>query len=303
MPMFFMDAHTELRVTNKNYLKAVNLYVWEAYQQDNIGSDVSTKAFLGTGRKTIRAKIRTNDEGILAGMQEATWLLNKLALRIIKAEKDGSILRKGEYILEIEGRTSVVLSVERTLLNLFQRMSGVATKTKRLSGKMPKGVRLLATRKTLWGLLDKRAVTLGGGGTHRLNLGDAILIKENHIALVSNLKRSLKRIFSRASKVRFVEIELESPKEVEGFLEIYEKLKKMLREGDGIVVMLDNFTPVEIKKVIQPLAQAGIFVELSGGINEKNIARYNIAGVSAISSGSITTQAPNLDFSMQVAAK
>lgn len=157
--MFFMDAHTQLRVTNKTYLKAVRLYVWEAYQLDNTGSDVSTRAFLGSGRKTIRAKIRANDEGILAGMQEAAWLLKKLGLRIIKAKKDGARLKKGNYILEIEGRTSVILGAERTLLNLLQRMSGVATKTKRLSSKMPKGVKLLATRKTLWGLLDKRAVT------------------------------------------------------------------------------------------------------------------------------------------------
>lgn len=301
--MFFMDAHTQLRVTNKTYLKAVRLYVWEAYQLDNTGSDVSTRAFLGSGRKTIRAKIRANDEGILAGMQEAAWLLKKLGLRIIKAKKDGARLKKGNYILEIEGRTSVILGAERTLLNLLQRMSGVATKTKRLSSKMPKGVKLLATRKTLWGLLDKRAVTLGGGGTHRLHLGDAILIKENHIVLASNLKRSLKRVFKRAGKVRFVEIEFESPEEVEGFLKLYEKLKKLLREGDGIVVMLDNFTPRDVKKVIKPLTEAGIFVELSGGINERNISRYNIAGISAVSSGSITTQAPNLDFSLQVSNK
>lgn len=301
--MFFMDAHTQLRVTNKTYLKAVRLYVWGAYQLDNTGSDVSTRAFLGSGRKTIRVKIRANDEGILAGMQEAAWFLKKLGLKIVKAKKDGAKIRKGENILVMKGRASVILGAERTLLNLLQRMSGVATKTKRLSSKMPKGVKLLATRKTLWGLLDKRAVTLGGGGTHRLNLGDAILIKENHIALASNLKRSLKRIFKRAGKVRFVEIEFESPEEVKGFLNLHEKLKKLLREGDEIVVMLDNFTPRDVKKVIKPLAEAGIFVELSGGINERNISRYNIAGISAASSGSITTQANNLDFSLQVVDK
>jgi nicotinate-nucleotide pyrophosphorylase (carboxylating) len=301
--MFFMDAHTELRVTNKTYLKALSIYVWKAYRLDNTGSDISTRAFLGTGRRKIKAKIRSNDEGILAGMQEAAWFLKKLGLRIVKAKKDGAKIRKGADILVIEGRTSVILGAERTLLNLLQRMSGVATKTKRLSSKMPKGVKLLATRKTLWGILDKRAVTLGGGGTHRLHLGDAILIKENHVALASNLKRSLKRVFKRAAKVRFAEIELESVEEVEGFLTLHEELKRLLRDGDGIVVMLDNFTPREVKKVIKQLAEAGIFVELSGGINERNISRYNIAGVSAVSSGSITTQAANLDLSLQVVDK
>ena len=112
-----------------------------------------------------------------------------------------------------------------------------------------------------------------------------------------------KRILKKSGKVRFVEIELESPEEVKGFLELYDDLKKYLREGDGIVVMLDNFTPREVKKIIRPLAEAGIFVELSGGINERNILRYNIAGVSAVSSGAITTKAPNLDFSLQVMDK
>jgi len=301
--MFFMDAHSQLRVTNKTYLKAVQLYVWGAYRLDNTGSDVSTKAFLGTGRKKIRAKIRANEDGILAGMQEAAWLLKKLGLKIIKSRKDGVKLKKGNNIIEIEGRASVILAAERTILNLLQRMSGVATKTKRFSVKMPKGIKLLATRKTLWGLLDKRAVTLGGGGTHRLNLGDAILIKENHVALASNLTRSLKRVFKRSKKVRFVELEFESPEEVEGFLVVYPKLKKYLREGDGVVAMLDNFTPSDVKKVIKELVKADIFVELSGGISERNVSRYNIVGVSAISSGSITTQAPNLDFSLQIVDK
>ncbi len=295
-----MDAHTELRLTNKAYLKHVQLYVWEALKLDNPDFDISTRAFLGSGRQKIRAKIRSNDDGILAGMQEAFWLLKKSKLKILKAKKDGAKLKKGENILEIEGRASVILGIERTLLNLLQRMSGVATKTKKLSSKMPKGVKLLATRKTLWGLLDKRAVTLGGGGTHRLHLGDAILIKENHITLATNLKRSLKRAFKYSRKVRFVEIEFESPEEVKGFLKIYGSLKKYLREGDAIIVMLDNFTPSDVKKVIKPLVEEGIFVELSGGINERNISRFNIAGVSAISSGSITSQAGNLDFSLQI---
>lgn len=301
--MFFMDAHTQLRLTNKLYLKAVLLYVWGAYLLDKPGTDVSTKAFLGAASQKVKARIRTNEEGVLAGMQEAEWFLKKLKIKITEAKKDGSKIKKGEDILKIEGRASAILGAERTLLNLLQRMSGVATKTKRVSTKMPKGVKLLATRKTLWGLLDKRAVTLGGGGTHRLHLRDAILIKENHITLASNLKRSLKRTLRRADQVRFVEIEFESPDEVNEFLKLYKKIKKLLREGDGIVVMLDNFTPRDIRNVIQPLIQAGIFVELSGGINERNISKYNIAGVSAISSGSITSQANNLDFSMQVDKK
>lgn len=298
--MYFMDAHSRLQLSDKTYLKAVQLYVWGAYLLDSPKADVSTKAFLGAARQTITAKVRANEDGILAGMQEAEWFLNKLGLKIQQSKKDGVRLKKGEVFLEIEGRASVILAAERTLLNLLQRMSGVATKTKRLKLKMPKGVRLLATRKTLWGLLDKRAVSLGGGYTHRLDLSDAILIKDNHISLSPKLKRSLKRAFKRASHARFLEIELQSVQQAEEFLGLFARLKKLLREEDEMVVMLDNFSPRDVRKVIKPLVEACLYVELSGGISERNVARYNIAGVSAISSGALTTRADNLDMSLQV---
>jgi len=168
--------------------------------------------------------------------------------------------------------------------------------------KLPKTIKLLATRKTLWGLLDKRAVVVGGGGTHRLSLSDAILVKENHITLSKNFKKSLKSALKKVTKTRFVEIEFETLEQVENFIELYEKLKKVTKGNQEVAVMLDNFTPAQVKKIVKPLKEAGVHVELSGGINEKNISRYNIGGVSAISSGAITTQAHNLDMSLNVVA-
>lgn len=296
-----MDASSQLTIHNTAYLKVLEVYVWQAYKLDQPFLDVSTKAFLGRKSYSAIARIQANEEGVLAGIQEAEWFLQKLGLKLLRTKKDGSWLKKNDVVLEFQGKASVILGAERTLLNLLQRMSGVATKTKKLAAKMPKGVRLLATRKTLWGLLDKRAVSLGGGATHRLNLSDAILIKENHIALSSNFKKSLKNAFKKSANVRFLELELESVREVEVFLNLYPSLEKLLREGDGIVVMLDNFTPAQVKRVIQPLRKAGIFVELSGGINERTVHRYHIGGIFAISSGSITTQANNLDMSLQIA--
>lgn len=300
--MFFMNpfSGTKLQLLDDNYLKAAHLYVWGAYLLDNPKKDVSTKAFLGAARQTVMAQVRANEEGILAGMQEAEWLLGKLGLSVVYAKKDGARLKKGEVFLKIRGRASIILGAERTLLNLLQRMSGVATKTRRLKIKMPKGVRLLATRKTLWGPLDKRAVMLGGGETHRLNLGDAILIKDNHRALSSNFKKSLKRAFKRASYGNFLEVELQSVQEAEEFLGLFRKMNRTLGEKAQVVAMLDNFTPRDIRKVIKSLADAGLFVEVSGGVNERNITRYNIAGVSAISSGALTTRADNLDMSLQI---
>ena len=97
-------------------------------------------------------------------------------------------------------------------------MSGVATATNSLSSELPNSIKLLATRKTLWGMLDKRAVAVGGGGTHRLNLNDAILIKENHLTLSSDLKKDLRRVFKKAKKAKFIEIEVEDLNEVMDFI-------------------------------------------------------------------------------------
>jgi len=297
-----MDAQIELKPKNKAYLDALDTYVLEAYEMDFPNKDISTQAFLGRASKKVRAKIISNEEGVLAGMQEAEWFLKEIGIEVVKSKKDGAFIKKGSIVMELKGSAAKMLGLERTILNLLQRMSGVATKTKKMVAKLPKCIKLLATRKTLWGLLDKRAVVVGGGGTHRLDLSDAILIKENHIGLAKNFKKSLKSVLKKVSKTRFVEIELESLDQVEEFLKFYKKLKKVTKGNKKVVVMLDNFTPAKIKKVIKPLVKAGVNVELSGGINEKNISRYNIGGVSAISSGAITTQAHNLDMSMSMVA-
>lgn len=298
--MFFMDARERLQLSDPDYQKAVQLYVWGAYLLDHPKRDVSTKAFLGTGRETVLAQVQANEEGVLAGLQEAEWLIGRLGLTVLRAKKDGSVLKKGEVFLEFRGRAAAVLGVERTLLNLLQRMSGVATKTRRLKIKLSKGMRLLATRKTLWGPLDKRAVVLGGGESHRLNLSDAILIKDNHLALSDNFAKSLRRAFKRASYGRFIEVELQTVQQVSEFLPLYKKYGRLLSDNNLPAVMLDNFSPRDIRKVIRQLNEMGLFVEISGGITEKNATRYNIAGVSAVSSGAITACAENLDMSLQI---
>jgi len=300
--MFFMDAQIELKPKNEAYLDALDTYILEAYELDVPKGDISTKAFLGRASKKVKAKLVANEEGVLAGIQEAKWFLEELKITVSKAKKDGALIKKGTVIMELHASASKILAVERTLLNLLQRMSGIASKTKKMASKLPKTIKLLATRKTLWGALDKRAVVVGGGGTHRLNLSDAILIKENHIVLAKNFKKSLKATLKKVRKTRFVEIEFETVEQVQEFLELYKKLKKVTKGNEEVAVMLDNFTPSEVKRVIKPLKEAGVHVELSGGINEKNISRYNIGGVSAISSGALTTQAHNLDISLQVMA-
>lgn len=307
-----MDSAKELNLKNSAYKKAVELYVWEAYLDDVGKGDITTKYFVSKKRKKVIAEVITNESGILSGIQEAEWFLKKIGIKIIKTKsllrgrsKDGASIKSGQVIMRLSGTAKKILMAERTVLNLLQRMSGVATATNKLSSKLPKNIKLLATRKTLWGLLDKRAVTVGGGGTHRLNLNDAILIKENHLTLSSDLKKDLRRVLKKSKKVKFIEIELENLSEVMDFITIYDQLKIKKQ----IVVMLDNFSPDTVKRAIsllkkspsERLGRAGkVSIELSGGIDENNIKKYAIKGVSAISSGAITTKAPNLDISLNI---
>ncbi|MBN2096243.1 carboxylating nicotinate-nucleotide diphosphorylase [Candidatus Peregrinibacteria bacterium] len=291
-----LDASRSLNPDSVFYKKELILYVWQVYLNDLGKGDVTTNIFVPRKRQIVEAEIIAKEGGLLTGIAEAEWFLKKLGIRITHHKKDGMKVLKGDVIMKLKGRADAILSAERTLLNLLQRMSGVATATSRLASKLPRSIKLLATRKTLWGDLDKRAVAIGGGGTHRLNLADAILIKENHIALTNNLEKSLKRVFKRAKKVRFIEIELENLKQVLEFTAICKKI----RLPKKLVVMLDNFKPSDVRKAVLILREIDVLVEVSGGITEKNIKQYAIKGVSAVSSGAITNKAASLDFSLNL---
>jgi nicotinate-nucleotide pyrophosphorylase (carboxylating) len=295
--MFFMNAASELTCKNRVYREAMELYIWGAYLQDLNKDDITTKYFVPKKRKKVIARIILNENGVLAGIEEAEWFLDHVGIDIIKSRKDGTKAKKGDVIMKIEGKAYLILAAERTLLNLLQRMSGVATATNRLASKIPKNIKLLATRKTLWGIMDKKAVVIGGGGTHRLNLSDAVLIKDNHLALSMRLKKELKKVFKKTKRSRFVEIEFDNIKDADSFLEIFGILKT---KGQKIVVMLDNFSLPDIKKIVPKLKKAGLYTEVSGGINEKNIKKYCIKGVTAISSGAITGKADCLDISLSI---
>ncbi|MFH1012670.1 MAG: hypothetical protein V1760_02890, partial [Candidatus Peregrinibacteria bacterium] len=153
----------------------------------------------------------------------------------------------------------------------------------------------------LWGLLDKRAVAVGGGNTHRLSLNDAILVKDNHLLLTpKKFEKQWKRVLKRSGKVRFVELELDNFQDIRTFVEIHHGLPSRLKSRGNIIVMLDNFAPVDIKKAVKLLKPTGATIEVSGGITADNIRRYAVSGVSAISSGAITMRAPSLDLSLEI---
>jgi nicotinate-nucleotide pyrophosphorylase (carboxylating) len=201
-------------------------------------------------------------------------------------------------VLEMVGDARTMLSIERTLLNLLTRMSGIATATSRLIEKVRRAgykTRIACTRKVAPGLsyFDKRAVMLGGGDTHRLHLDDLIIIKDNHLAVVGDVGEAIKRVRQAVSFSKKIEIEVSTEKEA----------LEAVRAGADIV-MLDNFSPHQIKETIMLLEKERlrdkILVEASGGINEGNVLEFAATGVDILSLGEITDSVKTLDMSLDV---
>lgn len=264
----------------------------------------------------IEAFVISNSTGMLAGIQEAVYFLVasdpafKPRLGLLKADfmkKDGEGISPGDIILRLKGNVQDVLKVERILLNLLQRMSGIATITHQyvdLLERLGCHALLVPTRKTVWGLLDKRAVVIGGGGTHRLDLSDAVMIKDNHLSILGHNIPYMIGVCAN-NPGRFLEIEVETKEQA---LEAARAFKKLHVPG-GLsvpgVIMFDNMKGSQIRESIQALAEAGfssdmLLYEASGGIRLDNIENYANAGVDIISVGEITHSAVSLDFSMDI---
>ena len=256
---------------------------------EDIGRGDITSALLP--KKRISARIIAKEGGILAGAAHARriFLLKGCRTRIIVG--DGRRIRGGQKILQISGTPQGILSCERTALNLLSRMSGIATETDELARKIPGKIQVYATRKTAPGLrlFDKEAVEIGGGKRHRMSLDEAILIKDNHIAVAGSIEELL-----AAAKKRHKRTEIEVEKKEDAII--------AARAGAD-VIMLDNFTPVGISRTVDALKRRGlrkkVILEASGGITSKNIARFARTGVDRISVGAITNAARGLDFSLE----
>ena len=214
----------------------------------------------------VTARIMSKNKGILAGIQEVEYFLvdsdsafkprlGKLEVNFLK--DDGAVVAENETVMTMTGDVRDILKVERTLLNLLGRMSGVATLTRSFVERAGK-VLVTPTRKTLWGWLDKRACVVGGGGTHRLALDDAILVKDNHrAAFAGNLELLLLELLQRAAdiKPRFIEIEVESAKEALVAAETYKEWQKKNEASKKIpfCIMFDNVPSGEIREAITML--------------------------------------------------
>ncbi len=261
-----------------------------SYLRDDLGyGDITTDSIIG--ESDAEAVILAKEAGVLAGMEEALLLLEHFGLCFSQKRDDGKAFEKGEVLLEISGRAKSILNIERVLLNIFMKMSGIATTTKRAVEIADRyGVRVACTRKTTpgFGYFEKKAVKLGGGLTHRFHLDDLILIKDNHLVLVE-LEGAIAR--AKENFTKKVEVEVASAEEA----------VKACNAGADIV-MLDNFTPEQVEHALLLINQSGhdVTVEVSGGITIENLNSYAKLKPDIISLSYITTAARWIDMSLKL---
>ena len=246
------------------------------------------------GQKEITAEIITRQDAIVAGANFAKQIfsLNGCSVKIVT--NDGKKAKANQSILRIKGKAYSILACERTALNLLSRMCGIATNTNHLVSIIKKNKsksNLFATRKTAPGLrqFDKIAVEIGGGRKHRMSLDESILIKDNHISV-----EPLETLIQKAKKTRKkIEVEVENQNDA-----------ILVAQLGVTIIMLDNFTPKDIKKTIKKMKELKLLkyvkLEASGRINEKNIAQYAKTGVDMISVGEITNSSLGIDLSLEI---
>lgn len=263
------------------------------------------KEDIGSGDHTSRSTIPSNaintasliikDDGVLAGVDLAIKIFASVdkRLKVSAYKKDGTPVKKGDIAFTVRGSARSILTAERVVLNCMQRMSGIATMThKYVTLCKPYKTKVLDTRKTSPGLraMEKWAVRIGGGHNHRFGLYDMILIKNNHIDFAGGIQPAIESAnkYLKRKKLKLqIEIEARNLKEVNEILAI----------GKVNRILLDNFSIPNIKKAVK-LIKGKYEIEISGGINEKNIRKYAACGADFISSGALTHSVKSLDMSL-----
>jgi nicotinate-nucleotide pyrophosphorylase (carboxylating) len=242
-----------------------------------------------------RATVVARKAGVIAGLPLVDLALRKLdgAARIEASARDGDSAAAGAVLMTVEGSARAVLAAERVALNFLGRLSGVATATEAFVRRIAHTkARMTCTRKTTPGLraLEKYAVRCGGGFNHRFGLDDAILIKDNHIAVAGGIAAVLAR--ARAVAGHLVKIEIE--------VDTLDQLQDVLAAGGADVVLLDNMAPETLRRAVAML-DGRLVTEASGGVTLDSVAAIAESGVDYISTGWITHSAPSLDVALDIA--
>lgn len=274
------------------------LYVEDALRaalREDLGHGFdATSDILIPASARARGILRTRQDGVLAGLIVALSAFSLLdgAFEMSVEISDGEAMKAGEIIAEIEGPARAMLTAERVALNFLNHMSGVASLTaayvKQVKGT---GAEICDTRKTLPGLrlFQKYAVYTGGGANHRFGLDDAVLIKDNHIAVAGGIGPALDQARMLSGHTKKIEIEVDTIRQLE----------EVLAHGGADIVMLDNFTLPNLKKAVK-MARGHAPLEASGGVNLDTVQAIARTGVDYISVGALTHSAPQLDIGLDI---
>ena len=254
--------------------------------------DITTEAIV-PAETEVEAVIAARQPGIVAGLGAAllAFELVEPSLRIERVCNDGAQVSRGDTVARIEGRARGVLAAERTALNLLSRMSGIATATRALADAVAgTKARIVCTRKTTPGLrtLEKEAVRLGGGANHRFGLDDAMLVKDNHVALAGGVRPALELAKRHAGHLVKIELEVDTLGQLAEALEV------------GVdAVLLDNMSPEAMRRAVL-MVDGRAITEASGRINLETAPAVAATGVDLISCGWITHSAPILDLGLDI---
>lgn len=279
-------------------IKVVNLkeIISRIIEEDVGFGDITTNALVGKNKIT-KARIISRENGLIAGVEVIKEIFFEYGIKILTLKDDGEKIAINDIIIEIEGNARKILKLERIILNILMRMSAIATTTNKIIKevrKVNKKIKIAGTRKTSPGIgfLDKEAIKIGGGDTHRFSLDDLILIKDNHISIVGSLEKAVKLANENASFTKKIEVEIEN----------FEDVLKIASDVD--IIMLDNMDVHEINQTIKILKDENLrynlIIEASGGITPENIIHYGKTDLDIISLGFITHSTKNLDLSLEI---
>jgi nicotinate-nucleotide pyrophosphorylase (carboxylating) len=278
-----------------DYNQQLQTLIKNALAEDIGDGDHSTLSSIDSNAMG-KAVLKIKEDGILAGVEVAQKIVHYVepTAQFSIFKNDGEAMKYGDIAFELLAHVHTILQTERLLLNSMQRMSGIATLTKKYTDKL-KGykTKLLDTRKTTpnFRLLEKEAVRIGGAYNHRFGLYDMIMLKDNHIDYCGGIEKAINKAYEYVQNKKLsLKIEVETRS--------IEDVQKVMQVGKVDRIMLDNFTPEKITEALQ-IIQGKYETEASGGINYDNIEAYAATGVDYISSGALIHQARNLDLSLK----
>lgn len=282
-------------IHNENYQRQLEELISNALREDIDDGDHSALCCIDKNANG-KAILKIKDEGILAGINVAEKIFSYVepSSFLKKFKSDGDEMHFGKIAFEVHAKIHTILSCERLVLNCMQRMSGIATLTKKYTNKL-KGysTRLLDTRKTTpnFRLLEKEAVRIGGGVNHRFGLYDMIMLKDNHIDYCGGIQKAIEKAWEYVQEKKpGLKIEVET--------RTIDDVKKVIETGKVNRILLDNFSPEQIREALK-IIDGKYETEASGGITLDNIETYAATGVDYISSGAIIHQAKSLDLSLK----